>query len=60
MEHWLKSQLTEAHKLLDAMGVPDRERRNDWQGMKQVEKDFSLGIPERIAWLREHWQPKQK
>ena len=60
MEHWLKEQLNEAHKILDAMGVPDRVRKVDHsQPPYDQEKDFSLGVPDRISWLREHWQPKQ-
>jgi len=31
VEHWLKEQLNEAHKLLDGMGVLDRETRPDWK-----------------------------
>jgi len=27
VEHWLKSQIVGAHEILDAMGVPDRERK---------------------------------
>jgi hypothetical protein len=58
--HWLKSQITEAHATLGAMGVPDRKRVLDFSSdMRGVEKDVSLGVPERIEWLREHWQPKR-
>ena len=57
MEHWLKSQLSEAHTVLDAMGVPKSVRKPDPQAPYQ-DKDFSLGIAERINWLRQHWQPK--
>jgi len=59
-EAWAKQQLIEAHKLLTELGVPDRETRNDVnRGTGKVEpKDFSLGVPERIMWLRRHWQPK--
>jgi hypothetical protein len=56
MEHWLKEQLNEAHKLLDAMGVPDRELRTDPRSGKG-NKPFSLGVPERIKWLRNNWKP---
>jgi len=56
-QRWLKSQITEAHKLLTEMGVPDRERKRDPQP-PYADKDFSLGVPERITWLRTHWQPK--
>jgi hypothetical protein len=58
-EHWAKTQLIEAHKLLSAMGVPGREVRPDYnRGKAQLEdKEFSLGVPERIKWLREKWQP---
>lgn len=53
-EFWATSQLNEAHKLLDDMGVPDRTVRPDYnRGKGQVEdKEFSLGVPERIQWLR--------
>lgn len=59
-EHWAKAQLIEAHKLLTSMGVPDRELRPDYnRGKQQMEdKEFSLGVPERIQWLRAHWQKK--
>lgn len=58
VEHWLKQQINEAHKVLDAMGVPDREARPDAMSVsgKNV---FSLGVPERLRWLREHWAPKR-
>lgn len=59
MEHYLKSEIAEAHKVLDAMGVPDRKRKMDYTGgMAATEKEMSLGLPERINWLRAHWQPK--
>lgn len=60
MEHWLKTQLNEAHKLLDDMGVPDRTVRPDYnRGKGQMEdKEFSLGVPERIQWLRDNWTRK--
>ncbi len=58
MEHWLKEQLNEAHKLLDGMGVPDRETRPDWKH-PSGENVSSLGVPERIKWLRANWQPKK-
>ena len=37
MEHWLKEQLNEAHKLLDGMGVLDRETRpvDTWRPKRQ-------------------------
>lgn len=62
MDHWLKAQLNESHKLLDAMGVPDRETRQDYNTgtMKMEPKEFSLGVPERISWLRQHWSPTPK
>lgn len=59
-EFWLQSQITEAHTMLTAMGVPDRKRIVDHStNMRGTEKDVSLGVPERIEWLREHWQPKR-
>jgi hypothetical protein len=56
-EHWLKSQLSEAHKLLDDMHVPDRAPRPDYnRSTQQVEvKEFSLSLIERIEWLRANW-----
>lgn len=59
-DHWAKEQLVEAHKLLTDMGVPDRETRPDYRrGWQEVEaKEFSLGVPERIQWLRDNWQRK--
>lgn len=59
-EHWAKAQLVEAHKLLTEMGVPDREVRPAWNAGKGAMRDmeFSLGVPERIRWLRKHWQEK--
>lgn len=59
-EHWAKSQLNEAHKILDEMGVPDREVRPDYNRGKELveDKEFSLGVPERIRWLRSHWTKK--
>lgn len=59
MEQWLKRQINEAHVLLDAMGVPDRERRTDPRTMEK-DKEFSLGLSERLQWLRANWQPKTK
>jgi len=58
VDHWLKEQLNEAHKILDEMGVPDRETRPDYnRGKMRVEdKELSLGVPERIHWLRMHWR----
>jgi hypothetical protein len=58
--HWAKTQLVEAHKLLTEMGVPDRETRPDYNhGKRQTEdKEFSLGVPERLQWLRQNWKPK--
>lgn len=58
MEHWLKAQLNEAHKLLDDLGVPDRETRPDARAVSG-ENTFSLGVPERIRWLRANWAPKR-
>ena len=57
MEHWLKEQLNEAHKLLDDMGAPKSEIRKDWRHPKG-ENEFSLGVPERIQWLKRNWAPK--
>ena len=60
MDYWLKMQVEDDHKRLDAMGAPDRERRVDRsQPPYDQEKDFSLGVPERINWLRDHWQPTE-
>lgn len=61
-EYWAKTQLNEAHKLLSEMGVPDRETRPDWnRGMNKMEdKEFSIGVPARIAWLRANWQPLKR
>lgn len=58
MEYWLKEQLNEAHRALDAMGVPDRETRPDAKAASG-ENVFSLGVPERIRWLRANWAPKR-
>lgn len=55
VEHWLKSEIAEAHKVLDAMGVPDRKPKRDAQPPYEI-KDMSLGLPERINWLRAHWR----
>ena len=55
MKEWLKAQLTEAHKMLDVMGVPDRVRRPDPRP-PYGEQDVSLSVPERLAWLRANWQ----
>lgn len=55
MERWLKGQLNEAHKVLDLMGVPDREDRIDPRNGQK--KPFSLGVPERLKWLRRNWKP---
>jgi hypothetical protein len=57
MEYWLKEQLNEAHKLLDAMGVPDREFKTDPR-TGEKNKQFSLGVPDRIKWLRANWKKK--
>jgi hypothetical protein len=57
MEHWLKSQLNEAHKLLDDMGVPDREHKTDPRTGEE-NKPFSLGVPDRIRWLKKNWQAR--
>ena len=47
---WAERQLNEAHKALDAMGVPDRETRPDSRH-STGENVFSLGVPERIRRL---------
>lgn len=57
-EHWLKQQLIEAHKVLDGMGVPDRETRPDSKALSG-ENVFSLGVPDRLRWIRHHWAPKK-
>ena len=58
MDYWLKTQVNEAHKALDAMGVPDRETRRDAKALTG-ENVFSLSVPERIQWLRANWAPKR-
>lgn len=61
-EHWLKEQINEAHALLDGMGVPDREVRPAYNRGKKVmeDKEFSLGVPDRLRWLMQNWQIKPK
>lgn len=50
---WLEKQLNLAHESLDEWSVPDRETKPDFnRGKLQIEdKEFSLGVPERIAIL---------
>lgn len=61
-EEWAKRQLIEAHQALTAMGVPYRETRRDYNRgtTKTEDKEFSLGVPERIQWLRQHWALKDQ
>ncbi len=53
LDGWLEKQLNLAHETLDAWSVPDRKTKPDFNRgkMRFEDKEFSLGVPERIAIL---------